>query len=858
MQLLTQTKNVDFPIMQHAKDSKMRLERIRSLLKTAVDSLEPESIVTAHEEARLIHLALADIVSLSPELEASTQRLASAFQRYFEFSVSLSHELIIKGEKQASLDSMNPQLNEMLEYLQIVTQAMDILQKQSEMRFYDVFDSADAAAAELEMVGVITLCVTLFLGGCIYWVLRVNIINPINVLMTSTHQVSQGDLNTEVKINNRDELGELAKAFNCMTRSLRDSYQVLQQRNDELQRATIAKSTFLANMSHEIRTPLSAIIGFSEELLENDMTESQKVSALNTIIRSGTHLKNVINDILDLSKIEAEKLQVDIEDVDLFGLIDEVAAMVSQQTQSKGLRLDIRHQFPLPKTIATDPLRLKQILINLCGNAAKFTDFGGITILLSYAQDTRKLRFIIKDTGIGIANDQLDKVFEVFQQADSSPNRRFGGTGLGLPLSRKLAQMLGGDISLHSLLGIGSEFTISIDAGDVSGTTLVSELARHSPPALGALSGGITTARSGGVTATQRSAIPTAQSDECPTTPTTRPPTDPVSGSTRSGRVKALLAEDTPDNQRLFTLLLKRSAIDLVIVENGAKALEEATQRPYDLILMDIQMPIMNGLEATQKLRSAGFTNPIIAITANTMQQDLLNYQSVGFDAVVAKPVSKKMFLDTLYALVPLANPDAAQVPATSVPVNENSMHTPTVEAVATDNLNLKLLSSAIQGLSTLYNNLMDANRPSAASTVSPPLVANPAATALAWREQEPTQQSSGPVFSRLYEDDPELVSILEKYILDLRHSIDKINAAFDNQDWTDLISQMHKLKGTGGAFGFPELSEMAKEIHLSLLDGNTDPVPEKLGELSAYCERILDGYEIIERKFNSIKVQMF
>jgi len=231
-----------------------------------------------------------------------------------------------------------------------------------------------------------------------------------------------------------------------------------------------AKSQFLANMSHEIRTPLAAIIGYGETLMEPDLSETEKHNSAETVVRSGRHLLDLINDILDHSKIDANKLDVEFLNVNLPELLDEVRAFFTPRAREKGLEFFIQCEYPLPETIRTDPTRFRQILINLCGNALKFTDKGSIHIAVRCDRDDEKLHARVVDTGIGMKPDQIEGLFDPFAQGSAATAaRQYGGTGLGLSISKHLAGLLGGDITVSSSWGEGSEFEVSIDIGSVDG-----------------------------------------------------------------------------------------------------------------------------------------------------------------------------------------------------------------------------------------------------------------------------------------------------------------------------------------------------------------------------------------------------
>lgn len=376
--------------------------------------------------------------------------------------------------------------------------------------------------------------------------------------------------------------------------------------------ANTAKSTFLANMSHEIRTPLTAIIGFSETLLDTSQTMSERVESINTVIRSGKHLMQIINDILDLSKVEADKLDIEQLSVSPFEILADVHSLVSLMAENKGLFFEVEYDFPMPEMIVTDPVRLKQIIINLCNNAVKFTQKGGVHVKVSF--NNNLLTVNIVDTGIGLNQEQMEKIFSPFTQADTSTTRQYGGTGLGLHLSKQLAKKLGGDITIESTPEVGSCFSLTITTGDIDENKLLSYMPVIKQVSMQSIT------------------------DEA--------------GIKVTGRV--LLAEDNIDNQRLISMYLKKLGADIVIANNGKEAIEQTADTDFDLILMDMQMPVMNGIDATVRLREMDYKKPIVALTANAMKEDMDACYQAGCDDFIHKPISQQKFKD---AIIKFLNP---------------------------------------------------------------------------------------------------------------------------------------------------------------------------------------------------------
>ena len=386
----------------------------------------------------------------------------------------------------------------------------------------------------------------------------------------------------------------------------------LEEATAEAEAATRSKSEFLANMSHEIRTPMTAILGYAELLDNSDCAPEQHHQHVATIRRNGEHLLSIINDILDLSKIEARRMVAEKVDCSPSQIVQDVVSMMRIRAEGKELTLDVEFIKQAPATIHTDPVRLRQILINLLGNAVKFTERGGVRLVVTTdVRDKRapQMHFAVIDTGIGMTEEQIGRLFTPFTQADSSTTRRFGGTGLGLTITKRLAEILGGDIRVHSAPGKGSSFVLTIDPGPLD-------------------------------------SVATLDSEEAPPIDTPKPTA--AAAKSLSGRV--LLAEDGPDNQKLISFFLKKADLTVELADNGRIAYEKASAsakagRPFDLILMDIQMPEMDGYEATSLLRSEGYTGPIVALTAHAMAADRQKCLDAGCDAYATKPIDRATLL---------------------------------------------------------------------------------------------------------------------------------------------------------------------------------------------------------------------
>ncbi len=389
--------------------------------------------------------------------------------------------------------------------------------------------------------------------------------------------------------------------------SLEAANKAIQAGKKAAEAANQAKSNFLANMSHEIRTPMTAILGFADILLDNP-SRNEALESAQTIKRNGEYLLSLINDILDLSKIEAGKFEVQRLACSPRQIAGDVVALMTVRADAKGLPLTLECGGTVPAEVQTDPIRLRQILVNLVGNAIKFTEVGQVRLVMRMddaSADGPKLVFDVIDTGIGMSEEQMALLFRPFSQVDSSATRRFGGSGLGLAISKRVAEMLGGDVAVRSRPGQGSTFSFSVQIE-----------------------------QGGGMAANQ---VPAA-------TAPARPPACPAR---QKLACRILLAEDGLDNQRLIVFLLRKAGAEVEVVENGQIACDTALAarqagNPFDIILMDVQMPVMDGYEATRRLRNAGYKPPIIALTAHAMAGDCQKCLDAGCDDCVAKPIDPK------------------------------------------------------------------------------------------------------------------------------------------------------------------------------------------------------------------------
>jgi signal transduction histidine kinase/ActR/RegA family two-component response regulator len=386
--------------------------------------------------------------------------------------------------------------------------------------------------------------------------------------------------------------------------------------------ASRSKSAFLANMSHEIRTPLSAVVGYGELLADPDATAASRAEASEAIGRNARHLLGLISDILDLSKIEADRMTVERVPCELPPLVADVASMMRPRAIDRGLTLAVSFDGPVPSRVTSDPLRLRQVLVNLLGNAVKFTPAGGsvmLSVRCAAGPAGEQLAFAVADTGIGLTPEQSGRLFQPFTQADESTTRKFGGTGLGLTISRRLARLLGGDLTVVSTPGVGSTFTATVDPGDLSGVARLAGL---------------------GEAGQHPAETPRPQGTDAP----------------RLDGLRVLLAEDGEDNRLLIGLYLGRAGAELTLAENGRIGVElardaAAAGRPFDLIVTDMQMPELDGYGLAAELRRQGMATPIVALTAHAMSGDRDACLAAGCTDYLTKPVDRHKLVHLVHAL---------------------------------------------------------------------------------------------------------------------------------------------------------------------------------------------------------------
>ena len=429
------------------------------------------------------------------------------------------------------------------------------------------------------------------------------------------------------------ELQETKSSLEQALRTAADLNNDLESKNAELRRATLAaetaaraKSNFLANMSHEIRTPMNAILGFAEILADEDkhgVSAEQRGVYLQSICRQGNHLLCLLNDILDLSKIESGMLCTEKIPFDPHSVLHDMSQAFAHRAHAKGIELFTVADSGVPNMIHSDPTRVVQVLTNLIGNAIKFTEQGSVELRLHTCSGPEQdsIMFVVADTGIGIDQESISRIFNPFEQADASITRKHGGTGLGLCICKELAEALGGEILVQSEAGSGSIFTLRLPLGNAQ---------RQTDPHSDA-SQAIGTKPAGSI-------------------PLQKPKAEPLHG------VRVLLAEDGDDNAMLIMHHLKRAGASVTRVANGLEAVnqlfgdQEQTQQNsgFDVVIMDIQMPVMDGYMATEEIRNRGCRVPIIAATAHAMEDDQRRCHEAGCSDYIAKPIDRATLLNTV------------------------------------------------------------------------------------------------------------------------------------------------------------------------------------------------------------------
>ena len=514
----------------------------------------------------------------------------------------------------------------------------------------------------------------------------------------------------------------------------------LELRRQEAERATRAKSDFLAVMSHEIRTPLNAIIGMADLLSATTLTPEQQ-KYVDVFQRNGVGLLNLINDILDLSKVESGKIELESVEMDLRDVIGRAVEVIEGRARAKGLLLTCTIEPSVPVQLVGDPNRLRQILINLLGNSIKFTDQGRLEVHVSPDPEQDRaghLRFAVSDTGVGIPQDKVDLVFESFTQADSSTTRKYGGTGLGLTIARQLVELMGGRIWVESQVGIGSTFFF----------TAVFQLQEHPSAAL-------------------------------------RPHEPQTSFADRERAVsglRILLADDSEDNRFLILSYLKQAHCSIEIAENGEVAADMFRSGRYDVVLMDLEMPVMDGYAATREIRrfereTAAQAVPVLALTAHALADVAGQSLEAGFPAQLTKPIRKVDLLEALARCVRSGQPTNSSDTAHAIPIET---------------------------------------------------------------EPRTREQSSGRIRIRVEQG---MEDVVPAYLDKRRADVLSYRGALAVGDFETIRMLGHKMKGTGAGYGFEALTSLGAAIERAAQNQDAAAVRKTVSEVARFLDSVALEY---------------
>jgi PAS domain S-box-containing protein len=587
--------------------------------------------------------------------------------------------------------------------------------------------------------------------------------------------------------------------------------------------ANKAKSDFLARMSHEIRTPMNAILGYTEVLQRGYADdEAQYQQHLCTIHDSGEHLLALINDILDLSKIESNRFELELREYSPHLLILQVIETLDIKASQKNIELVYEPEGELPDVILMDTVRLRQAIINLVGNAIKFTEKGCVKIKAKLIPGEKTLLGIeIQDSGIGISQDAIARIFEPFAQADTSITRQFGGTGLGLSICLQLAKKMGGEVKVTSELGKGSQFLFTLDPGPIG---KVSQVDQHSVRELAAK---------------QRAAK--------------------KHDTLKLPKSRILVVDDGEANRQLASLFLKRAGAVVETAENGKIAVEMASAKHYDAILMDMQMPVMDGVTATREISRLGIKTPIIALTANVMHDDEVKCREAGCVGFLEKPIKMERLIETLTKIFVTNKPRSFELDSMNSEVEVIAAGEQTTEELspARSNASSTRRASAVEpalvsastsqthnGRNKASMNLgnpssSDDSRNLSAKSISLNTASN-ADTQRQFAEHVPAVQSSlPPIESFLPMDDLEIYEIVADFTERLRGKIVEMRSLLEQGEFAMLRELAHWLKGAGETVGFREMTPPAAKLEAHAKQNNFEECNTHLREIESLTGRI-------------------
>ncbi len=540
-------------------------------------------------------------------------------------------------------------------------------------------------------------------------------------------------VNCSPVLSDSGKAGGVLVSFDDVTELEKKELELIRSKEDA-DRANKSKSEFLANMSHEIRTPMTAIMGFSEVLRRGYGSGEKNLEYLNTITKNSNHLLELINDILDLSKVESGQIEIEKGSVKIYQIVSDVVEVLAISAQNKGIDIFYEPQTDMPIDVVTDPGRIRQIITNLLGNAIKFTESGSVRIKTYWDDSNNRVRIDVIDTGIGMTEAQSASVFDAFVQADSSITRRFGGTGLGLTISKRYAEALGGNISVESQPGQGSCFTLYVDAGAADETTMI--------PIEG-----------------QKNVSDHLSNKEV---------------TWRMPNANIMVVDDCEENRDLIQLLLESQNLSVDTFEGGEIAIRQVAKKTYDMILMDVQMPVMDGYTAVRRLREAGVSIPIYALTAHAMKGIEKKCVAAGFSGYIAKPIKIDLLIETV-ALCIGGEKQEAQTVDEIPTLNQLELHVSPSGGDEWD-LDQKIVSSL--------------------------------------------------------QDNAKYLPIISKFVDRFDRQIEDLFEYNDSSQFDDLIALAHKLKGSSGTVGYYEFTEPFHQLEKAAMSTDQTKIGECLNSI--------------------------